>query len=1095
MTLTGLPFAIAVHSSTLRCDLTGEPAWFDSQGQRHRLARKDAALLALLSLEGAQTRDHLATLLWPDVPLHGAHANLRQRLHRLRRATGHELVDLGDLVRLAPGLQFDVDDLSPAGASAVSGSIDRLLGAFEFDDCEALSDWLRPMRERWQVRRAEAVAQQAAAMEARGELAGALILAERGVALAPSHEHAWRRLMRLHYLRGDRAAAIAVFERCERHLRDDLSTRPDTETLALLALIERSAVPFGAGEVKRQLPAALLRPPLLLGRALQWQAMERAWQAGRPFVLLAPAGFGKSRLWSDFLLGRAGVVALRARSGDEQTPYAVFSRCIEAALATWPVALAPHDQRELARLLPALGPSPLAPAQQGVLWRAIEAALVTCAGAGLAVLAIDDLQFADAASVDVLRWLASSQALEPVRVALAARPGEGAAGGEALRAWLAESARPEPVEIGPWTQAEVGQLLDSLQLPELAATRWAEPLFRHAGGHPFFTLETLKERWLSRDTTADTGLPQTATAMALIERRLASLSAFALSVLRLAAVLGSDLDAHLVARLAGCSLLALAEPWAELEAADLLRNGDFAHDLVREAALRRVPAVIARPLHAQVARALAEQDTQGTLAQKGRNAARVAVHWQAAQCWPEAGLAFQTTGMAARQAGRLLEQASLLDAAAECYRHARDRRGEFEALYSALDSHLIRLGGQAKLALLPRLQDLVSDDEQRIRLGMAHADALLNMAQFDDALRVTETLAADARNCGQHLADALCLRGQCLSCVNRWEEAIAVLMEARSAAHDDVQRLHVLAALAWSYNAGQRPADAIAAQQGALAAAVALEDTAEIALTHGNLATLLSVAGDPHGTAHHAQAARQIHQDMGSTRGAHAGMNLIALGSAWAWFGRFDVALPVLREAMQVLDRHAGAAAWTKARLSCAQALIWQGEQLQAADLLDDEMPGVPAALRLQRHVLRARLAGMSDTKEARARRLAELELVNEVLVTHPELRTQPTAMLEWATVAEPRAVATALAALLPQALPLPGLARSLQVREMAARTVFDVTGAAALAQQLVDSVTRGDGLHVSLPRAQAQGLLAQAFDAAGQGAAAERVRALVTPQ
>ena len=127
MTLTGLPFAIAMHSSPLRCDLTGEPAWLDSQGQRHRLARKDAAPLALLSLEGAQTRDHLATLLWPDVPLHGAHANLRQRLHRLRRATWHELVDLGDLVRLAPGLQFDADDLSPAGASAVSGSVDRLL--------------------------------------------------------------------------------------------------------------------------------------------------------------------------------------------------------------------------------------------------------------------------------------------------------------------------------------------------------------------------------------------------------------------------------------------------------------------------------------------------------------------------------------------------------------------------------------------------------------------------------------------------------------------------------------------------------------------------------------------------------------------------------------------------------------------------------------------------------------------------------------------------------------------------------------------------------------------------------------------------------
>ena len=47
--------------------------------------------------------------------------------------------------------------------------------------------------------------------------------------------------MRLHYLRGDRAAAIAAFERFEQRLKDELGTRPSAETIELLATIERGA--------------------------------------------------------------------------------------------------------------------------------------------------------------------------------------------------------------------------------------------------------------------------------------------------------------------------------------------------------------------------------------------------------------------------------------------------------------------------------------------------------------------------------------------------------------------------------------------------------------------------------------------------------------------------------------------------------------------------------------------------------------------------------------------------------------------------------------------------------------------------------------
>ncbi len=63
----------------------------------------------------------------------------------------------------------------------------------------------------------------------------------------PLAEYAQRQLMHLHYLRGDRAAAINVFERFEQRLKDELGTRPSAETIELLATIERGAATARSG--------------------------------------------------------------------------------------------------------------------------------------------------------------------------------------------------------------------------------------------------------------------------------------------------------------------------------------------------------------------------------------------------------------------------------------------------------------------------------------------------------------------------------------------------------------------------------------------------------------------------------------------------------------------------------------------------------------------------------------------------------------------------------------------------------------------------------------------------------------------------------
>ena len=117
--------ALAAGAAVLRADAA-----------RVALARLDAALLAVLALEGPTSRQRLLHLLWPDEEPENARNALRQRLFRLRRAVGTELVAGGELLSLARGVEHDVD----ADADGL------LLGAHDYADCPAFEQWLDAQR-------------------------------------------------------------------------------------------------------------------------------------------------------------------------------------------------------------------------------------------------------------------------------------------------------------------------------------------------------------------------------------------------------------------------------------------------------------------------------------------------------------------------------------------------------------------------------------------------------------------------------------------------------------------------------------------------------------------------------------------------------------------------------------------------------------------------------------------------------------------------------------------------------------------------------------------------------------------------------------
>lgn len=901
------------------------------------LAARDAALLAWLAIEGPTTRARLAALLWPAAGEAQARTTLRQRLFQLRRALGTDLVAGTTMLQLADDVRHDL------------GEATELLGDLQLPDAPELDAWLRGQREQRHSREREALQAQAEALEAAGDRAAALVVAAALLRQQPLTEAAHQRLMRLHYLEGDRAAALAAFDACEHALKHELGTRPSAATLALLATIERSGE-APSTSLRRALPAAVLRPPMLVGRDVELQALHQAWAAGQVAALVGEAGMGKSRLLAELAPPQPGGAWLRVsgRPGDSEVPFALLCRLLRSLGALAPAnALAHPAQWALARLLPELAalPGGSEGGQRTPLPQAVAAWLGTVTT--LQGVMLDDLHFADAATLDLLHTLLTEADAPPLRWALAFRPAEAAIPLRALQAALTEAARLQAVALAPLDLAALAALVDQLALG-LDGETVAPLLLRRTGGNPLFVLETLKAAWLAPGGAPlaaladDSGsaLPRALSVERLIDQRIARLSAPALALARVAAIAGVDFSIALAEAVLGTAALHFADALVELEAAQVLRGAQFAHDLVFDAALRSVPPAIAQHSHGQVA---------AWLAQHGGEPARIARHWidagQPAQALPWLTQAAQR----AREALRNTEVLAFLDLRSAIEQACGLQQAAFKTLLDALEEHRsLSRDGPAGYARCDALDRMAASPEQRIQAWLAraefqdaHGDGDLGLAlarqALDEAQRIGSTewirksqiLLAGALHAHRRLPELLAMSEACLGWINDHP--------------DGALRMSFHASLGHLYSAASLPHKA---QQQ-------YEQSYRLAQAHGDqlarsilLSSLASVRGDL-GQARHAievmQGALQMREQFEARTASAASClhNLAAIGLQLCRFG------DALRWADDAEQRFASAAPNRRPQTWGLQAHCWLrlgqfGRALQRLDLMQNAPSAAP---------------------------------------------------------------------------------------------------------------------------------------------------------
>ena len=586
-------------------------------------------MLAYLAVHpGPHSRQRLAGVLRPEVAEESARKTLRDAVYELRRAFAPAEPVVA--TRAAVELRAEVD-LASFRALRAAGDLKacvRVAGAGEL---------LAGLDTDWALRaRDEHMADVAAVLAALAEQATDVAVATRWtrarIAHEPLCEAAHRDLIRLLARSGDRPAALATADALAERLRRELGVPPSVETRALVEEVRRGRVGDAVAGAQLPLPAPLARTARPDGREAPLRRLRAAWDdacAGtlRFAVATGEPGIGKTTLLGELArrVHADGAAVLFGRS-DEQglLPFQPWVEALERHLH----ALPPVERERrlgdgaLARLLPTLGDATMprtgratAAGDAAERYRAFEAVrslLEEAAAERPVLLVLDDLHWADADSLHLLRHLARMAHGVRVLVAISMRQAEIS---PAAAAAIADLRRE-----GPLVQLELCGLDEDAVAAVLArreATGDAAAYRERTGGNPFFLDELLRDEAEDGDgTVPPPGVRE------VIGRRIARLPSTARCVLQAGAALGLEFEP-----------LVLTTPervvdglHAAVAAGLLTRVGErryaFAHALIAETVLADMSPSRRACLHLRIADVLTETGA--------RQAGEIAKHVRAA---------------------------------------------------------------------------------------------------------------------------------------------------------------------------------------------------------------------------------------------------------------------------------------------------------------------------------------------------------------------------------------------------------------------------------------------------------------------------------
>jgi DNA-binding SARP family transcriptional activator len=933
----------------MRYGLLGPLEVLDADGHRVDVGgRQPRILLAVLLVAGGRrvTLDALVDAIWGEDPPASATGTVQSYVSRLRRRFGAEQEltwdEAGYRLAVTPE-QVDsrrFEALAEEGRSLLAAgraeeARARLLEAEALWRGPALADladleFAMGPAARLEQRRLNAIEDRLAADLALGRHASTIGELTELVGEHPLREGLRIQLALALYRSGRQAEALRALADASRTLREELGIEPSRQLQELESAILAHDPALDLAKVVPLAPAApapapaptrptvLVQGPALVGRdhelAALVAALDESADDARFVVIEGEPGIGKTRLADELrtVARSRGAIAVWGRSDEGGAAPALWPwlpplRTMAAEAARVPVAVA--------QLLS--GEVPMAAGQaraaQFERFEAVAALLDEVVEARPVVVLLDDLQWADETSLELLGFL-TGRLLRGVLVAGTMRQlevGRNDAVTDALAA-IARRAGSRRIQLRGLTPAATATVLDAATDHRVAAGV-AAAIHARAEGNPFYAIE------LSRLVDEEGGLAGEvpATVGDVVRRRLARLPQATVDLLGVGAVVGRDVEMNLLARAADRTfdqVLDGLEPAVVhrllVEVPELPAVLRFSHALVREVVLDDMTSLRRARLHLKVADAIetggAGVDDAEILAEHLWRAAPVGVgHRAAAALERAAEVALRRVSYAAAE-DSLLKAVQLRRATSAT---PADQEAELTAICRLLEVARARryFEGATSLDVIGRAKELAERCGQR--------DTLLDLIWFEWSALATSCRGEEAaplamelrrltaddprpemRAAGHQVYGVLCWgAGRIAEAVEHLDIALELLKDAPPPRDPFAMERTMVANTFWIWNHvahGDLSAEEAFARYDALIAA--MPDRFAVASICGFGATTAVSVGAWEEVDRYARIGTEA--DAGGQFGFWDGMFLMHRGIVHAWRGEVDQGMATFAE-------------------------------------------------------------------------------------------------------------------------------------------------------------------------------------------------------
>lgn len=555
--------------------------------------------------------------------------------------------------------------------------------------------------------------------------------------------------------------------------------------------------------IQRQINPERMLTVALVARDEEMQRLQQAYLQTcngqrRVFVISGEAGIGKTRLVRDFTSivrskQRSTVLWGRCYEMSGSLPYQPIVEAIDSHVYTQDVKqlrhVAGNSAADLAKIVPGIHarlldlppPEPLgAEVERRNLYNAVARYFTTLAVGQPTIIILDDLQWADSSTMQLLSYLTSQSGFSatgatPFYILLyradevhEAHPLRG------LLATLARHGNLDEVHLKRLDENGVRQLLINMAGHSVREP-FSNEIYKYTEGNPFFVGETILsllqegkikrvgERWQATVELEEMALPQNV--RLLIERRLVQFSPECRTTLALAAVLGRQFSSALLCHARNLSEDVVAEHVDDAIRAHILQplaptdhsndpgtykhDADliFTHDKIREVLYQWLNPLRRRSMHRQAAQAIeTSYISRSALLQKYYST--LAYHYQMAEDYTRAVDYYQKAAEHAVNVYAFIDATTSIEKALDFLSGDEDRARRAELLHLLAEDIYLYTGrpdkaieaGIAACTLWRSLGDVVKEAEVRLNVAFAFHWQGRESESMDYVMRALECL-------------------------------------------------------------------------------------------------------------------------------------------------------------------------------------------------------------------------------------------------------------------------------------------------------------------------------------------------------------------